>query len=496
MTIGVVKGGCGGSGAVVNSQQGEMRRHDDSLSRHDGAGPAVVYPSAYDDRDADANNATIETFSEFAASPSRGRPGTGRRLLRRVTSAPVGLWSTRRRKELPEAWCLPGDSEQPQLDNWPAKSASIGQTHSARTASRKPKLYADLELELNAQLRALALAGGGGGGGKSRADSRTTVDFRRLQAFRNVFDAVIQNFSAYRSLLALVKHEYEDALKWLTARVDKLAPYKARFDAKEKDRDNTIAEAIRKHDLETQNDAVAVSKLRDEIALLKGNEGGTDRTIQRLQEEVRVLNRRYCFEEASKKLLVDKCNELELYKEDTEASFGNLIAEQDTGKDYLQERRVHQLETELAAATEKLEADARVFAQVVPRDKYVAMQTRANDAEKQLAEITAEVEQLRGDSDELRLIHIKSKYENKVLYDRMRSYTPRPDWTKLKDIEQFQPVLAVKHSAQRLEHLLSLHQQMRGSGRPGFRRTSASPPKPPPAAHVNGLVTETRLGDV
>ena len=70
-----------------------------------------------------------------------------------------------------------------------------GQTHSARTASRKPKLYADLELELNAQLRALALAGGGGGGGKSRADSRTTVDFRRLQAFRNVFDAVIQNFS-------------------------------------------------------------------------------------------------------------------------------------------------------------------------------------------------------------------------------------------------------------------------------------------------------------
>ena len=89
MTIGVVKGGCGGSGAVVNSQQGEMRRHDDSLSRHDGAGPAVVYPSAYDDRDADANNATIETFSEFAASPSRGRPGTGRRLLRRVTSAPV-----------------------------------------------------------------------------------------------------------------------------------------------------------------------------------------------------------------------------------------------------------------------------------------------------------------------------------------------------------------------------------------------------------------------
>ena len=108
-----------------------------------------------------------------------------------------------------------------------------------------------------------------------------------------------------------------------------------------------------------------------------------------------MLNRRYCFEEASKKLLVDKCNELELYKEDTEASFGNLIAEQDTGKDYLQERRVHQLETELAAATEKLEADARVFAQVVPRDKYVAMQTRANDAEKQLAEITAEVEQLR-----------------------------------------------------------------------------------------------------
>ena len=43
-----------------------------------------------------------------------------------------------------------------------------------------------------------------------------------------------------------MKHEYEDALARLTARVDKLAPFKARFEAKEKDRENCIAEAIRK----------------------------------------------------------------------------------------------------------------------------------------------------------------------------------------------------------------------------------------------------------
>ena len=92
--------------------------------------------------------------------------------------------------------------------------------------------------------------------------------------------------------------------------------------------------------------AEAVSKLRDEIALLEGKGEDAKQTVQRLQvhtiafplrslahtptgplaclvarpltqplalqEEVRVLNRRCCFEEASKKLLLDKCNELEL----------------------------------------------------------------------------------------------------------------------------------------------------------------------------------------
>jgi hypothetical protein len=121
------------------------------------------------------------------------------------------------------------------IDSWPAHSAnqrpanmqlslnkynslvvSNCQAEGKPEITPKPKFLENLEKFLNKELRAL--------GCNPKNTSETSE--ARLQAYREVFEYLLEEFKTYKPLLASIKNEYEMMLAFQRERIRELEPLK------------------------------------------------------------------------------------------------------------------------------------------------------------------------------------------------------------------------------------------------------------------------------
>ena len=124
------------------------------------------------------------------------------------------------------------------IDSWPAHSAnqrpsniqlslnkynslviSNQQAEGKPELTPKPKFLENLEKFLQKELRALGC----------NPNNKSETSESRLQAFREVFEYLLEEFKTYKPLLASIKNEYEMMLAHQRERIRELEPLKVRF---------------------------------------------------------------------------------------------------------------------------------------------------------------------------------------------------------------------------------------------------------------------------
>ncbi|XP_005256106.1 translin-associated factor X-interacting protein 1 isoform X6 [Homo sapiens] len=298
-------------------------------------------------------------------------------------------------------------NRKPCSDDYRKRVGSC-QQHPFRTA--KPQYLEELENYLRKELLLLDLG----------TDSTQEL---RLQPYREIFEFFIEDFKTYKPLLSSIKNAYEGMLAHQREKIRALEPLKAKLVTVNEDCNERIL-AMR------AEEKYEISLLKKEkMNLLKLIDKKNEEKIS-LQSEVTKLRKNlaeeylhYLSERDACKILIADLNELRYQREDMSLAQSPGIWGEDPVKLTLALKMTRQDLTRTQMELNNMKAN---FGDVVPRRDF-EMQEKTN----------------------------KDLQEQEI----QRTSTPRPDWTKCKDVvaggpERWQMLAEGKNSDQLVDVLL------------------------------------------
>uniref|UniRef100_S4RT75 Translin-associated factor X-interacting protein 1 N-terminal domain-containing protein n=1 Tax=Petromyzon marinus TaxID=7757 RepID=S4RT75_PETMA len=230
--------------------------------------------------------------------------------------------------------------------------------------SAKPRFLQQLEADLRQELGTL----------KSLNPDSQDLDLAaqelRLQAFREAFNCIIENFTTYKPLLAAIKCEYEATLGHLRRRVAQLEPLRGLLVAESERR---AAEGV---DARREEGDAAARLRRDNRELsrrLHEESGRTDAAqlqVERLKEELSAEYRRRRDESDARRLLNNEILELRALQENAQ----RLQAHEDDWADPVGLRLALRVaRQDLSRVQDELTCARADYADVVPRRDHEAL---------------------------------------------------------------------------------------------------------------------------
>lgn len=339
------------------------------------------------------------------------------------------------------------DTKAGELDTWPAHAS--GQALSSTTAMLsknkslvlvneedmgkpqmvpKPRFLDQLESFLKKELRALGV-----------------IDVQpsdlRLQAHREVFEYLIEDFKTYKPLLSAIKNEYEMMLAYQRQQIRQLEPLKQMLVTVSEQCEQKIM-AIREDERGEMSDLKKENRnLYGKISSLMNEQQDLKEQVNRLQTKLSEEYHKYRDECDARKLLVADINDLRYQQEDYLASKNSAQQNQDTAEDpvIVKAALVKSREAE-KRATQKLNEMIANYGDVIPRRDFEGLEKKHKELEENLETSDQDFKKLHAEHNALlgqfkELTEQRNKYYVE-LEGLKRSSTPRPDWEKAADCVQ------------------------------------------------------------
>ncbi|XP_065064589.1 translin-associated factor X-interacting protein 1-like [Rhopilema esculentum] len=319
------------------------------------------------------------------------------------------------------------DSETGAIDAWPAHAAkqplvrlTTGDQNSKEPS--KPKFLDRLEKFLMKELKALDCA-----------DSDKPSE-KRLQAFREVFEYLINDFKTYRPLLSLIKNEYEKLIEHQREKIRELEPLQSLIVTISERCDKKLM-SIKQDELgEIASLKVENDDLKKTIVKMRGDEVDLNEQVKKLQDEIAIEYRKYRDECDARKLLIQDLNDLK-YQQD-EAKKALLGKQDETGGDDVTMLKIalKKAREDLEAKTQKLAEVLADFGDVVPRRDFERLDAQFKTQTEEKEDVDKNYRLLMDEHSALISVHKKIVEQRDHLAqeceEMRRSATPRPDWNK------------------------------------------------------------------
>ncbi|XP_047648503.1 translin-associated factor X-interacting protein 1 isoform X2 [Phacochoerus africanus] len=274
----------------------------------------------------------------------------------------------------------------------------------------------------------------------------------RLQPFREIFEFFIEDFKTYKPLLSSIKNAYEVMLAHQREKIRALEPLKAKLVIVDEDCKERIL-AMR------AEERYEISMLKKEkMNLLKLIDKKNEEKIS-LQSEVNKLRKNlaeeylhYLSERDARKILIADLNELRYQREDMSLAQSPGIWGEDPVKLTLALKMARQDLTRTQMELNTMKAN---FGDVVPRRDF--------EMQEKLDSLRDDYEEVRKEHEMLLQLHMSTLKERDQFYSELqeiqRTSTPRPDWSKCKDVvaggrDRWQMLAEGKNSDQLVDVLL------------------------------------------
>ncbi|GAB1605414.1 hypothetical protein Ahia01_000823500 [Argonauta hians] len=226
----------------------------------------------------------------------------------------------------------------------------------------KPKLLEQLEEFLQKELLLLGL-------------NSNSVNGTSLQAHREAFEYLIENFKSYRHILSCIKNSYEMALKSLKSQLRNLLLLKQMVVTNSERYEQKIMKIYENKRTELEKLKDQNNVLRKKLSFKRGSEEVSQLMLTRLKKDVVQMNQQLSYESAHHSMLVTEFNHLyqtqinqeQVAKHHNEGH--RRISETDVEPvDLMQAIRKVQQEEKLAS--EELSKIAVDYEDVIPRTDY------------------------------------------------------------------------------------------------------------------------------
>lgn len=323
------------------------------------------------------------------------------------------------------------DTRAGTLDTWPAHALgpsapdlNPGQAKQTNEfmpkGVHKPKFLEQLEAFLQKELRSLDCA-------------EMVPSEKRLQAFREVFEYLIEDFKTYKPLLSAIKHEYEMMLVHQREKMRELEPLKSML--------VTVSEQCEKKLLavkqEEKSDVLEMKKenqrLQNVISGLREEQISLQVQVEKLQEELAAEYLRYRNECDARKMLIADINELKYQQEDAKKPNAEEEGEGKEDVTFLK-LALKKAREDLDAKSQKLAEMEADYGDVVPRRDFERLEAQFNKLQKDMETFTVDNQKLMQEHNAILEVHKKvvdqrDQYAHDCEQMR-RSATPRPHWEK------------------------------------------------------------------
>ncbi|CAK8688954.1 unnamed protein product [Clavelina lepadiformis] len=285
----------------------------------------------------------------------------------------------------------------------------------------------------------------------------------RLQAYREVFEYLIEDFKTYQPLLSQIKSEYEKMLSHHRQRIRELEPLKAMLITVSEQCDQKILK-IRE---EERQEILVLRKTKMDLLKyidnMREKENALQAQVAKLQEELAVEYKKYRNECDMRKLLISDMNDLRHQQEDLKRAAGQGIidADDDPIRLKLALKVAKDDLTRQANELTRIQAD---YGDVVPRRDFQMLEAKHVELEEKHKQLVSDFQGLKEEHDTLLDVHKQVLEQRDEFYTEAetlrRSATPRPQWSKCGEIvpagpDHWHETTSGKRSAEILEALLN-----------------------------------------
>lgn len=291
----------------------------------------------------------------------------------------------------------------------------------------KPRFLDQLETYLKKELRALGV-------------TEVMPNELRLQAHREVFEYLIEDFKTYKPLLSAIKNEYEMMLAYQRQQIRDLEPLKQMLITVSEQCDQKIM-SIRDEEKQEMTDLKMENKnLKERIQAMNNERGDLNSQVHKLQEELAAEYRRYRDECDARKMLIEDINEMRAAEIADESKQPTMSGEAVEDDPEMMKIALRQARIDEKNATTRLNDMVANYGDVIPRRDFEALTIKSQKMEEDYTTSKDDFAKLKAEHDALLEMHTKITKQRDEFYVELetmkRSSTPRPDWDKCADFVQ------------------------------------------------------------
>ncbi|XP_064611191.1 translin-associated factor X-interacting protein 1-like isoform X2 [Liolophura sinensis] len=339
------------------------------------------------------------------------------------------------------------DTRAGELDTWPAHASGNATSSKAVVLTKnknlvvisdeelgkpqmvpKPRFLEQLETFLKKELRALGV-------------TNVEANELRLQAHREAFEYLIEDFKTYKPLLAAIKNEYEMMLASQRQHIRELEPLKQMLVTVSEQCDQKIM-ALHEEEKQEVKDLRAENKsLYRKIEEMRNQQKDLEEQVSKLHNELAAEYQRYRDECDARKLLVADINDLRYQQEDYQMSKKNLQQLEEEHEDPLTLKiALRKAREDEKAATQRLNEMVADYGDVIPRRDFEALESKYNKLVEEQETSLDDFRKLQAEHNALLDVNkqiVQQRDEFYVESEKLRrNATPRPDWDRCADYVQ------------------------------------------------------------
>lgn len=339
------------------------------------------------------------------------------------------------------------DTQAGEVDTWPAHASGLALSTTAAMLSKnkklvvvseedggkapmipKPRFLEQLETFLKKELHALGV-------------TEVTPSDLRLQAHREVFEYLIDDFKTYKPLLSSIKNEYEMMLAFQRQQIRQLEPLKQMLVTVSEQCDQKIM-ALRE---EEKQEIATLRKenrgLYEKISTMINEQKDLQEQVTRLQEKLREEYQKFRDECDARKLLIADINNLRYQQEDYLASKQAASEMHETEEDPVMLKiALKKAREDEKAASIRLNEMIANYGDVIPRRDFEALEKTYKALEEQSEQTAIDFRKLQAEHNALLDVQNQVTSQRDQFYLELetlkRASTPRPDWEKCADFVQ------------------------------------------------------------
>ncbi|XP_076469854.1 translin-associated factor X-interacting protein 1-like [Babylonia areolata] len=338
------------------------------------------------------------------------------------------------------------DTKAGEVDTWPAHASGLAlASSSAAMLSRnkslvivnegeegggkapiipKPRFLEQLQSFLSKELNALGV-------------TDVSPSDLRLQAHREVFEYLIEDFKTYKPLLAAIKNEYEMMLAFQRQQIRQLEPLKQMLVTVSEQCDQKIMGLREDERQEVSNMKAENRRLYAKISAMANEQRDLQEQVNRLQENLREEHQKYRDECDARKLLVADINDLRYQQEDYLASKQTATEEEVAEDPVMLKIALKKARDDEKAASVRLAEMVANYGDVIPRRDFEALEKKYKELEEQSEITQGDFRKLQAEHNALLEVQNQVTGQRDQFYLELanlkRSSTPRPDWEKCGD---------------------------------------------------------------